>query len=135
MSKSQRDKGHRFERDVVNILKERGVPAARNLTQTRDSGGDIIVGRWLFECKRYASIAVYKWLDQAVEAADESGQLIPVVVAKADRKEPIVILRLSDFLATQEDLGVGVGSGPREGGGEVPHGARRCAPGRADNTE
>ena len=38
MSKSQRDKGHQFERDVVNVLKMHGYEASRNLTQTRDSG-------------------------------------------------------------------------------------------------
>lgn len=96
MSKSQRDKGHNWERDVVHILKDRGYDASRNLTQTRDSGGDIIIGKWLFECKRYAKIAVYTWLDQAIKAAGE--KLTPVVIAKADRKEPIVIMRLNDFL-------------------------------------
>lgn len=96
MSKSQRDKGHNWERDVVHILKDRGYDASRNLTQTRDSGGDIIIGKWLFECKRYAKIAVYTWLEQAIKAAGE--KLTPVVIAKADRKEPIVIMRLNDFL-------------------------------------
>ena len=96
MSKSQRDKGHNWERAVVHMLRDRGYEASRNLTQTRDSGGDIIVGRWLFECKRYAKIAVYAWLDQAKKSAGE--QHTPVVVAKADHKEPIVIMRLDDFL-------------------------------------
>jgi Holliday junction resolvase len=85
MSKSQRDKGHQFERDVVNVLKMHGYEASRNLTQTRDSGGDINLPRWLFECKRYAKIAVYTWLDQAIKSA--KGNQRPVVVAKADRKE------------------------------------------------
>ena len=96
MSKSQRDKGHQFERDVVNLLKLNGYEASRNLTQTRDSGGDISLPRWLFECKRYAKIAVYKWMDQAIKSA-KPGQT-PVVVAKSDRKEAIVIMRLIDFM-------------------------------------
>ena len=96
MSKSQRDKGHGFERDIVNLLKEHGYEASRNLTQTRDSGGDINLPRWLFECKRYAKIAVYTWLDQAIKSA--KGNQTPVVVAKADRKEAIVIMRLTDFM-------------------------------------
>lgn len=97
MGKSQRNKGHQFERDIVNLLKEKGYDAARNLTQTRDSGGDINLPRWLIECKRYANIGrVYDWLDQAIKAA--SGIQKPIVVAKADRKEEIVIMRLSDFL-------------------------------------
>lgn len=135
MSKSQRDKGHNFERAVVNAIKDRGIEAARNLTQTRDSGGDIIVGRWLFECKRYASIAVYKWLNQAVEAANASGQLIPVVVAKADRKEPIVIMRLSDFFETQEDFRTRDGLRSRAGGDQVPPGAHIGSSGCGDPEE
>ena len=97
MSKMQRTKGHQFERDIVNLLKDRGYQAARNLTQTRDSGGDINLPRWLIECKRYAKIGrVYEWLDQAITAA--SGVQKPIVVAKADRKDEIVIMRLSDFM-------------------------------------
>jgi Holliday junction resolvase len=96
MSKMQRDKGHNFERDVVNWLKDWGFEASRNLTQTRDSGGDISLPRWLFECKRYAKIAVYTWLRQAEIAAKP--EQIPVVVAKADRQEPIVIMRFDKFL-------------------------------------
>lgn len=102
MSKSQRDKGHQFERDVVNILKMHGYEAARNLTQTRDSGGDISLPRWLFECKRYAKIAVYTWLDQAIKSA--KGKQTPVVVAKADRREAIVIMRLLDFMEIMEHV-------------------------------
>jgi len=102
MSKSQRDKGHGFERDIVNLLKEHGYEAARNLTQTRDSGGDINLPRWLFECKRYAKIAVYTWLDQAINSA--KGKQTPVVVAKADRREAIVIMRLLDFMELMEHV-------------------------------
>ena len=39
MSKMQRTKGASFERDIVNVLKEHGYEAGRNLTQTRDGGG------------------------------------------------------------------------------------------------
>jgi Holliday junction resolvase len=96
MGKMQRNKGHQFERDIVNALKNMGYDAARNLNQTRDSGGDINLARWLIECKRYATIGrVYGWLDQAIEAA--SGIQKPIVIAKADREEEIVIMRLSDF--------------------------------------
>ena len=97
MSKMQRTKGHQFERDIVNLLKEKGYPAARNLTQTRDSGGDINLPRWLIECKRYAKIGrVYEWLEQAITSA--SGSQKPIVVARADNEEAIVIMRLTDFM-------------------------------------
>lgn len=97
MSKAARTKGHQFERDVVNILKDRGYDARRNLSQTREGGGDIKLPRWMFECKRYKAIGrIYEWLDQAITGA--SGIQKPIVVAKADRKDEIVIMRLSDFL-------------------------------------
>lgn len=101
MSKAARTKGHQFERDIVNILKDRGYDARRNLSQTREGGGDIKLPRWMFECKRYARIGnVYQWLDQAITGAQ--GIQKPVVVAKADRKEEIVIMRLSDFLEVMD---------------------------------
>ena len=97
MGKMQRTKGAAFERDIVNLLKSNGYDAARNLEQVRSGGGDISLPRWLIECKRYANIGrVYDWLDQAVTAA--SGIQKPIVIAKADRKEEIVIMRLSDFI-------------------------------------
>lgn len=102
MTVNQRNKGHSFERDIVNLLKEHGYEASRNLTQTRDSGGDISLSRWLFECKRYAKIAVYKWMDQAIKSAKE--KQTPVVIAKADRKEAIVIMRLTDFMEMMDHV-------------------------------
>ena len=96
MSKSQRDKGAGFERDIVNMLKTHGYEANRNLSQTRDGGGDIDLPRWMLECKRYAKIAVYTWLKQSIKAA-KPGQM-PVVIARADKEEAIAILRLTDFM-------------------------------------
>ena len=97
MGKAQRTKGHQFERDIVNLLKDRGYQAARNIEQVRSGGGDINLPRWLIECKRYAAIGkVYQWLDQAIASA--SGIQKPIVIAKADREEEIVIMRLTDFM-------------------------------------
>jgi Holliday junction resolvase len=96
MGKAQRTRGQVFEREIVNTLKDAGIDAARNLDQTRDGGGDIDLGAYMIECKRRASIAVYEWLDQCTRAA-RPGQ-IPVVVARGDRREAVVILRLDDFI-------------------------------------
>ena len=96
MGKAQRTRGQVFEREIVNTLKDAGIDAARNLDQTRDGGGDIDLGAYMIECKRRASIAVYDWLDQCTCAA-RPGQ-IPLVVARGDRREAVVILRLHDFI-------------------------------------
>ena len=96
MGKMQRTKGATYEREIVHTLVERGYIAARNLMQTRDGGADIILQDFIIECKRRASIAIYDWLDQATLAA--KGRKRPVVVARGDRRESVVILRLEDFL-------------------------------------
>lgn len=96
MGKAQRTKGAGFEREVVNILRDAGIEADRNLSQTRDGGGDISLPDLLIECKRRAKISVYEWMEQAEKACGPGQQ--PVVVARADRKEPIAILPLSLFL-------------------------------------
>ena len=98
MGKSQKTKGAVYERDVVNVLKASGFDVSRNLDQTRDGGGDIICPPYLFECKRRAAIAVYQWFEQAEKAANPLN-LVPVVVARADHKESLCMLRLVDFLA------------------------------------
>ena len=95
MSKSQRTKGAAYEREVVHILRNAGFDCARNLAQTREGGGDIHLDQFMVECKRRAKIAVYDWLDQATLAAKERK---PIVVARADQRENIVILRFTDFL-------------------------------------
>lgn len=96
LGKSQRTKGATFEREVVNQLKEVGLDASRNLAQTREGGADIHLGKYRLECKRRASIAVYDWLDQCTAACTD-GQT-PVVIARGDRREAVVIMRFTDWL-------------------------------------
>jgi hypothetical protein len=97
MGKMQRTKGAAFEREVVKDLISRGFDGAkRNLEQTRSGGGDIDLPAYMIECKRYANIAVYQWLEQCVAAARE--EQTPVVVARADNKKAIAILYWEDFM-------------------------------------
>jgi hypothetical protein len=96
MGISQRRKGAGYEREICLILREAlGVNAQRNLDQTRDGGGDIALGPYLIECKRRKRISFYDWLDQAKAAANGK---TPVVVARADERENVIIMRLIDFL-------------------------------------
>lgn len=48
------------------------------------------------ECKNIAAFAGYRFLEQA-EANTGKGSK-PLVVIKANRKEPVVVLKLSDFM-------------------------------------
>ena len=97
MGKAQRTKGASYERDIVHDLSDYlGVDCSRNLDQTRDGGADIVLDKFVIECKRRASIAVYDWVDQA-QAACKDGQK-PIVVCRADRRESLAIMKWSDFL-------------------------------------
>ena len=97
MGKMQRNKGASFERDIVNDLKSvLGLDVGRNLSQTRDSGGDIVLDSFVIECKRRASIAVYEWMKQC-EASCEPHQK-PIVVCRADGEKALAIMRWSDFM-------------------------------------
>jgi hypothetical protein len=102
MGKSQRTKGAVYEREIVDILKAAGYDAARNLQQTRDGGGDIIVDKYLFECKRRARLSVYEWMDQASKACDVYHK--PVVVTRADRRENLAILNFTHLLDLIREL-------------------------------
>lgn len=47
------------------------------------------------ECKSYANMAFYKWLDQAYINAPKGTQ--PIVVAKANHRNPVVIVDAEYF--------------------------------------
>lgn len=129
MSKSQRTKGAAFEREICDVFTSAlnpPTPFKRNIGQARDGGNDIDVGPLLIECKRRKTLGtVYAWLQQAVDAtfvrpdprsstrfapyrrtvsADDPTPMIPVVVARQDGDTaPIVILKLTDFIALTRD--------------------------------
>lgn len=129
MSAMSRRKGHSYEREVVNLIKDSGHSCARNLDQVRDGGGDIPFGDWLIECKRRATIAIYPWWDQVVIACRRKTiprvtavehQTVhfvphaprPALVIRADKRENLVVIRLSDFLELVSRTHDSAGSGP-----------------------
>jgi hypothetical protein len=73
----------------------KGAPMGTN-------GADIVLSPaarklipYSFECKaRAGTKTLYDWMDQAISHAKGT----PVVVVKGDRKAPLVMLRLSDFM-------------------------------------
>ena len=93
MSKSQRDKGASFEREIAGMLSDRlGCVVKRNLSQSRggeQEGSDITLGPFAIECKRRAKLSVMEWLDQAQR---DAGDKIPLVVARADGRRAILIM-------------------------------------------
>ena len=98
-----RNKGHTFERDIANDLTaDMGVKVKRNLDQTREGKNDLNLPPFRIECKRYRAIGVMKWMKQAIAACELSDT--PVVIARADKEDPIVIMLYSDWkrLAREE---------------------------------
>lgn len=99
MSKYQRQKGASYERELCAVLSEAtGNKIQRNIGQSRDGGNDITYGDFLFEAKRRKSLKTLEgWLKQAEDARTNPDQ-IPVVVARADGGESMVLMALKDFL-------------------------------------
>tara|TARA_B100000287_G_scaffold81963_2_gene74595 strand:+ start:1449 stop:1760 length:312 start_codon:yes stop_codon:yes gene_type:complete len=101
MSKSQRDKGKRFEREVVNTLKEHGFQAKRIPLSGSQEGfkGDIIFRKndyseeLLGECKSRGS--GFKLIYDSLEK-DQAD----VLFIKQDRKDTLVVLSLENYIKT-----------------------------------
>lgn len=94
MGKSQRDKGARFEREIANKLKEAGIDAKRvPLSGATWMKGDLLIENEVAELKKrgngfkqlYAWIACHRYL-----------------IVAADRKEPLIIQRLDDWIFEQQ---------------------------------
>ncbi len=98
MSKLNRQRGASYEREVANaIFDQLGIRIRRNLKQYQVSDeGDLILGKYLIECKRRRKIAVYDFMEQA-EKACEIGQ-IPLVIMREDGNKSLAMLRLPDLL-------------------------------------
>lgn len=91
-----RNKGARVEREVVHICQESGIAAERVPLSGAAGGsykGDVsmpVLGRDVtLECKARANgfKQIYDWM------ADNYG-----VVLRADRKQPLICIRLTDFV-------------------------------------
>ena len=99
MGKYQRSKGARVERQIISVLNERfGTDMKRELEQVRSGGLDVTEGiPFSIEIKARAdSPAVQKFLEQA-ENSKRDGHP-PVAIVKGDRKEPIVVMYLGDWM-------------------------------------
>jgi hypothetical protein len=90
VSMNSRNKGHKFEREVVNLIKDNlGIDAKRNLMQTAEGGFDVLgVPRWAIECKRYKQAKrsdLIKFWEQTYSQALRVG-CWPALIVKEDRQ-------------------------------------------------
>jgi len=93
MGKMQRDKGARFEREIVKKLEYHDIKAKRvPLSGATWLKGDIIANLnnedYTLELKKRGNgfKQIYEWIDEA-----------DALVISADRKDPLVVMRLDDF--------------------------------------
>jgi Holliday junction resolvase len=95
MSNPQKEKGSRFEREIVELARLRDLEAHRVPLSGAAAGfkGDVHIkkGRetWVIEAKKRAD--GFKFLYQHIEGSD-------VLVVGADRKKPLAVMDLGDFL-------------------------------------
>ncbi len=104
--KTNRRRGADGEREWCALLKQYGHPqAVRNLGQSRDGGGDVILPPVLWEVKRRKSISALRFLDQVEKAvinAYFAGELVEygaVAMREDGKKQWYVMLRAEDFFA------------------------------------
>ena len=90
---NSRNKGARFEREVAKAFNT----SRHTRCSYGESAPDIINDDFVIECKiRNGGIGAIRYLEQCEKHKLEGK--ICIVVAKEDRKEPFVIIRLKDFL-------------------------------------
>lgn len=101
MAKISRDRGRRFEQEVVNLFKDWGHNAFRTAQHMGKTGQapDVKVYGLHVECKRRRSLAVMEFYHQAERDARAEGKgNIPTVIMRADNEPPMVLLHFEDFI-------------------------------------
>ena len=92
-------KGKTFERWVARYLRESGYEEARRGQQFKggaDSPDVIGLDGFHIECKNTQQWNAYKFVEQSERDAGENEK--PIVIAKKNRKRPLVMMYLDDFM-------------------------------------
>lgn len=100
-------KGNAGELELLHLLQNSGFEAVRN-DQTFVGGKEnpdisMTAGKRRFhlEVKRAERFNAYEAMNQAI--IDSNGKAVPVVVHRRNRRPWLVIMRLGDFIAMQEN--------------------------------
>ena len=120
MGRMQRRKGANWERELANMLKPIfGEKVCRGVAQSRFGSSeapdvDNVPGYW-FECKHGIKPNLRAALEQAEESETKFRESmsangytctsrVPVAVSKDNNQEPIVLMRLKDFIPMLKEL-------------------------------
>lgn len=102
MGKKSRTKGRGFELEVRKALRDAGLPAERRTqAETADDRPDLQVATLLaVECKRRATQCSLSYLQDALQRlkAEAPAQEYHIIAARLDRRDPVVVLDLDDFI-------------------------------------
>ena len=101
MGKSQRVKGHNFEREIAKIIRDIYPEAKRGLQyQSGKHCPDVVGTPFAIECKKGKCTYPKKALEQAIKdkLARNDNVLIPIAVTKDDFKDTLVTMLFNDFL-------------------------------------
>jgi hypothetical protein len=107
MGKSQRTKGHAWERAVAIHFRELYPEAKRGVDQSQAGGHspDVDETPFWIECKVGARPNLMAALRQAEARKNKSDRRPSLVAAKQDREEPTVTMRLVDFMRLLKNNG------------------------------
>ena len=95
---NNRDRGNRYERELVNEFKDAGVPAERTWGSDGRSRGLIAEVDLILETKqgvKYGQAKRKKRIPAYLEPVDG----IDIQVIRADRSESLVVMRISDYIS------------------------------------
>ena len=106
--RSRKSKGAKFQNEIRDLLLEKFCgklePDDIKTAVMGESGTDIKLSPaaqklfpWAVEAKRTEKISVPSWWEQA--KTNSTDKLKPLIITKQNRKEPLVILSLEDFLS------------------------------------
>lgn len=102
MAKFSKDKGERFEREVVHLFRAHGYDAHRTAQYRGNTGkaGDIesLPGIHI-EAKHQEKMRLYDWMQQSISDAGAEGKnALPVVIHKANNRPVLVTMVFDDWV-------------------------------------
>lgn len=103
MSKAQREKGKRGEREIANMLKEMGFDARRTAQYCGNTGdaSDVVgIEGFHLEIKRCETTKIPEWMRQA---KSDCGGNIPCVVHRRSKEEWLATLPAEEFFRILRD--------------------------------
>ena len=102
MGKSQRRKGHDFERWTAREFRRLYPDSRRYLDDVYGGSGiDVTAGPWAIQCKAYHKYAPIAKIEE-IEDPDR----FPLLVTRGDYKMPMAVLPLHLLLLILEDVGI-----------------------------